>query len=93
MDKNVLRNHTSLVLTASFKMEALYSSSALVPMYQTTECCQSEDHIMNLRRYGNVKSTKSLLLTEHNLYRKMIYVVEVKQFISASQELNVHFLF
>jgi hypothetical protein len=65
-------------------------SATLIPIYQITRCHVSEDHIMNFRRHGSLKSMKSLLLTEQYVIKAddVLLVREVKKIISVSEELN-----
>lgn len=79
MGTNVLEDHTAFVFTDTLKIEAVYSSVALVPIYQTTRCHHSKDHIMNVHRHGNHKSMKSLLPTHHGKADELLLIVEVKQ--------------
>lgn len=90
MGTNVLEYHTAFIFTDTLKIEAVYSSVALVPICQATRYHRSRDHIMNIHRHGNHKSMKSLLLTHHGKADEVLLVVEVKQLfvISTLASLN-----
>lgn len=49
-------SHLHVLYNCALKMEAVYSSETLISTYQTTWCCNAENHNMNLHHCQNLKS-------------------------------------